>query len=143
MNYNVSPFVSDSISLLSSRFPGSFSCSQIPFLSVPSMFSHHDCKMAIAAPSLTSSLVSFQSREEGKEGELFLTCHRLISEDCLLQKTRQHFHQSFPPPYERLGNRISGHSGSLTWRNSKTSKKEREIKVTWLCSSILLLYPTC
>jgi len=36
---------------------------------------------------------------------------------------------SFPSPYERLGNSSFGYSESLTWRNGKTSKKEREIKV--------------
>lgn len=46
-----------------------------------------------------------------------------------MQKTQQLCHQAFPPPYERLGNSSSGYSESLTWRNGKTSKKEREVKV--------------
>lgn len=117
--------------MILSKFLGSFDCSEILLLGVPSMFFHHNYKIAIVSPSLMCSQVSIQHREEGKEGELFPTNCSLISEDHLLQKTQQLFLHLLPPPYERLGNRVSGYSESSSWRNGKTSKKKEGSQSHW------------
>lgn len=100
-------------SMMSSRSPGSFNCSLIPFFMCVSVFFHSDYKMSVVAPGFKSES---KAGRRGKKGDCSSYQWGLS-----FAKTKQYF----PPPNERLGNKIPGHSESSSWSNAKTNKKER------------------